>query len=110
MTGPSVSRSRRAVRSAHLSSRNICHDLSRASLLLTSKQYGIRCSGPLFSTDRKGVVLNSISGVDLALWDLLAKTRGQPVYQLLGGPVTQELLCYQPVVKVRFWPRIFLVS
>jgi L-rhamnonate dehydratase len=43
---------------------------------------------------RKGVVLNTISGVDLALWDLLAKVRKEPVYQLLGGPVRDELQFY----------------
>lgn len=43
---------------------------------------------------RKGLVLNAISGVDLALWDLLAKWRGEPVYQLLGGPVRDELIFY----------------
>jgi len=43
---------------------------------------------------RKGLVLNAISGVDLALWDLLGKLRGEPVYQLLGGPVRDELLFY----------------
>src|SRR5215217_2321864 len=40
---------------------------------------------------RKGLVLNAISGVDLALWDLLAKVRGEPVHQLLGGAVRDEL-------------------
>src|ERR1700757_2464520 len=29
---------------------------------------------------RKGIVLNAISAVDLALWDLLAKIREEPVY------------------------------
>jgi L-rhamnonate dehydratase len=43
---------------------------------------------------RKGLVLNAISGVDLALWDLLAKWRDEPVYQLLGGPVRDELVFY----------------
>jgi L-rhamnonate dehydratase len=43
---------------------------------------------------RKGVVLNAISGVDLALWDLLGKVRGEPVYELLGGPVRDELQFY----------------
>jgi L-rhamnonate dehydratase len=43
---------------------------------------------------RKGVVLNTISGVDLALWDLLGKLREEPVYQLLGGPVRDELVFY----------------
>lgn len=43
---------------------------------------------------RKGIVLNAISGVDLALWDLLAKVRREPVFQLLGGPVRDELQFY----------------
>ncbi|BAN25231.1 L-rhamnonate dehydratase [Caballeronia insecticola] len=43
---------------------------------------------------RKGIVLNAISGVDLALWDLLAKVRKEPVFQLLGGPVRDELQFY----------------
>jgi L-rhamnonate dehydratase len=34
---------------------------------------------------RKGVVINAISGVDLAIWDLIGKAWGQPVYKLLGG-------------------------
>ena len=43
---------------------------------------------------RKGVVVNAISGVDLAMWDLLGKIRNEPVYQLLGGPVRNELQFY----------------
>jgi L-rhamnonate dehydratase len=50
-----------------------------------------------FSTQyygRKGLVVNAISGVDLALWDLLGKLRGEPVYQMLGGAVRDELVFY----------------
>jgi L-rhamnonate dehydratase len=43
---------------------------------------------------RRGVVLNAISGVDLALYDLLGKIRQEPVYALLGGPVRDELTFY----------------
>ena len=43
---------------------------------------------------RKGVVLNAISAVDLALYDLLGKLRQEPVYALLGGPVRDELTMY----------------
>lgn len=43
---------------------------------------------------RKGLVLNAISTVDLALWDLLGKVRDEPVYAMLGGPVRDELHCY----------------
>ncbi|MGH8444847.1 MAG: L-rhamnonate dehydratase [Solimonas sp.] len=50
-----------------------------------------------FSTQyygRKGLVVNAISGVDLALWDLLGKLRGEPVHQLVGGAVRPELQFY----------------
>ncbi|PTL90641.1 L-rhamnonate dehydratase [Halomonas litopenaei] len=43
---------------------------------------------------RKGIVINTISGVDLALWDLLGKVRGEPVHELLGGAVRDELQFY----------------
>ncbi|WP_375431402.1 hypothetical protein [uncultured Friedmanniella sp.] len=43
---------------------------------------------------RRGVVLNTISGVDLALWDLLGQLRQEPVYALLGGTVRDELQFY----------------
>lgn len=43
---------------------------------------------------RRGVVLNTISGVDLAIYDLLGKLRQEPVYALLGGPVRDELTFY----------------
>ncbi|SNB65988.1 L-rhamnonate dehydratase [Arboricoccus pini] len=43
---------------------------------------------------RKGLVINTISGVDLALWDLLGKVRQEPVFHLLGGAVRDELQFY----------------
>lgn len=39
---------------------------------------------------RKGLVVNAISAVDLALWDLLGRLRDEPVYHLLGGAVRDE--------------------
>lgn len=43
---------------------------------------------------RKGLVLNAISAVDLAIWDLLGVMRQEPAYALLGGAVHEELACY----------------
>lgn len=34
---------------------------------------------------RTGPVMFALSAMDIALWDLLAKTRGQPLWQLLGA-------------------------
>ncbi len=39
-------------------------------------------------------VLTAISGVEVAIWDLLGKECGQPVYQLLGGRVRDRLPSY----------------
>ncbi len=43
---------------------------------------------------RKGLVMNAISAVDLAVWDLLGKLRQEPVYALIGGKVRDELVFY----------------
>ena len=43
---------------------------------------------------RKGLPLQAISAVDLALWDLLGKLRGEPVYALLGGKTKERLPVY----------------
>jgi L-rhamnonate dehydratase len=43
---------------------------------------------------RAGVVVNAISGVDLALWDIAGKACGLPVYRLLGGETKSRIPCY----------------
>jgi L-rhamnonate dehydratase len=48
----------------------------------------------MFYSGGGGVVMNAVSCVDLALWDLLGKSAQLPVYQLLGGAVRDELTFY----------------
>jgi L-rhamnonate dehydratase len=43
---------------------------------------------------RKGLPIQAISAVDLALWDLLGKIRDEPVYGLLGGKTKDRVPCY----------------
>ncbi len=43
---------------------------------------------------RMGVTMNAISGVDLALWDLIGKALGVPVYRLIGGEVKPRVPAY----------------
>ena len=41
-----------------------------------------------------GVAINAISGVDLAIWDLIGNALGLPVYKLLGGATKERIPAY----------------
>ena len=46
------------------------------------------------SYGRMGVTMNAISGVDLALWDIIGKALNMPVYKLLGGETKTAIPTY----------------
>ena len=52
-----------------------------------------------------GVTAMAMSGVDLALWDLIGKILGQPVYRLLGGKTKDSIPCYVTIHpdQIGFW-------
>ena len=46
------------------------------------------------SYGRMGVTMNAISGVDIALWDLIGIALNMPVYKLLGGQTKDRIPSY----------------
>ena len=50
---------------------------------------------------RGGIIMAAMSGIDVALWDILGKKTGMPVYKLLGG-YTDKL---QPYASSGFYSR-----
>ena len=42
-----------------------------------------------FWMGRGGSITHAISGIDIAMWDILGKATGQPVGRLLGGTVSR---------------------
>jgi L-alanine-DL-glutamate epimerase-like enolase superfamily enzyme len=49
----------------------------------------------------EGVILCAMSGVDLALWDLLGKRHGVPVAHLMGGLVRNSIRAYASLPPLR---------
>jgi len=47
-----------------------------------------------FWLGRGGTITHAISGIDIALWDILGKVTGQPVGRLLGGRYRERVLPY----------------
>jgi L-alanine-DL-glutamate epimerase-like enolase superfamily enzyme len=46
------------------------------------------------SYGRAGIAINAISGVDLAIWDIIGNALGMPVYKLLGGETKRRIPAY----------------
>jgi D-galactarolactone cycloisomerase len=50
--------------------------------------------GRLRDHGQKGLVIEGLSGIDIALWDVRGKFFNAPAYQLLGGAVRTEVRAY----------------
>jgi L-alanine-DL-glutamate epimerase-like enolase superfamily enzyme len=47
---------------------------------------------------RQGAVIQAMSGVEIALWDVVGKATGRPVYQLLGGGFRKVFRAYASIL------------
>jgi len=47
---------------------------------------------------RQGAVIQAMSGVEIALWDIVGKATGRPVYQLLGGGFRKRFRAYASIL------------
>jgi D-galactarolactone cycloisomerase len=43
---------------------------------------------------QKGLIVEALSGIDIALWDIKGKHFGVPIYDLLGGPLRTKVRAY----------------
>jgi D-galactarolactone cycloisomerase len=48
---------------------------------------------------RRGIETYALSGIDIALWDLMGKVTGQPIYRLLGTAKTRVRAYFAPSLK-----------
>jgi D-galactarolactone cycloisomerase len=85
------------------------YGLARANAAVVEHYYGPRLVGadPLATEaiwqdlyallrdhGRKGLAVQALSGVDIALWDLKGRLLGRPVHRLMGGPIRQRVRAY----------------
>jgi galactonate dehydratase len=42
----------------------------------------------------RGAAVECLSAIDIALWDIRGKALGKPIYELLGGPVRDDIALY----------------
>lgn len=72
----------------------VLEPLYRGESALEPERVSEKLHQHMFWLGRGGAITHAISGIDIALWDLLGKATGQPVGRLLGGCYRQRVQPY----------------
>ncbi|MEX2536962.1 MAG: mandelate racemase/muconate lactonizing enzyme family protein [Trueperaceae bacterium] len=57
-----------------------------------------------FSGHSRGILLEAMSGIDIAIWDVMGKATGKPIHKLLGGAGRSTIAAYASSVGVAELP------
>lgn len=58
----------------------------------------------------RGATSHVVSGIDIALWDIVGKSRNLPIHELLGGAVRDDILIYTHPDQSKFTSRDGVVA
>lgn len=76
----------------------ILEPLVRGENALEPERVTEKLNQHMFWLGRGGAITHTISGIDIALWDLLGKATGQPVGRLLGGRYRERVQPYASIL------------
>jgi L-alanine-DL-glutamate epimerase-like enolase superfamily enzyme len=80
------------------SSLNVLEPLYRGENALEPERVSEKLRQNTFWLGRGGSITHTISGIDIALWDILGQATGQPVGRLLGGRYRERVMPYASVL------------
>ncbi len=58
----------------------------------------------------RGAAVECVSAIDIALWDIRGKVLDKPVFELLGGPVREEIALYTHPNQAKFTSKEAVIS
>ncbi len=79
---------------------NILRPLYQGENALEPERVSEKLHQNTFWLGRGGSITHTISGIDIALWDILGKVTGQPVGRLIGGRYRERV---QPYASLLMW-------